>query len=135
MLSVNLRYLLLAVLLVGVVGCSGRSGVALGTVTGTVTKDGVPVSGAAITFYPEAGRPSSATSDGDGHYSLRFTANENGAIVGKHSVQISYGGSGMPSAPGAPAMGRAKRTLSAEEITWPEQVTVEDTSNTIDFDL
>lgn len=135
MLSQNLRCLLLAVLLISLVGCSGGSGIALGTVTGTLTKDGVPVSDATITFYPETGRPSSATSDIDGHYSLRFTASEDGAIVGKHKVHISYGGPGMPSAPGEPTRGRAKRSLPFEELTWPEQVTVENSSNTFDFDL
>lgn len=135
MFGKNLRYVVLAVVLIGLAGCSGGSGVALGTVTGTVSKDGEPVSGATITFYPEVGRPSSATSDHEGHYSLRFTAREDGAIVGKHSVQISYGGPGMPSAPGEPSRGKAKRTLPFEEVSWPETVTVEGTANTIDFEL
>ncbi|WP_105359027.1 MULTISPECIES: carboxypeptidase-like regulatory domain-containing protein [Pirellulaceae] len=135
MLSKNLRCLLLAIIVVGLAGCSGGSGIALGTVAGTITKDGQPVSDATITFFPETGRPSSATSDLDGRYSLRFTASENGAIVGKHSVQISYGGPGMPAAPGEPTRGRAKRSLPFEEVTWPEKVTVEKSANTIDFDL
>jgi len=135
MLSIKLRYLLPAVLLVGMVGCSGGSGISLATVTGTITKDGAPVSGAAITFYPESGRPSSATSDRNGYYSLRFTASEDGAIVGKHRVQITYGGSGMPAPPGAPSRGIGKRMLPAEELMWPETVTVENSANTIDFDL
>lgn len=87
----NWIVVVVSVALVGVwaSGC-GRGGPALGGVEGTVTLDGTPVEGATVTFSPvEGGRSATAITDSAGHYRLEFTADQMGAIVGKHKVSIS----------------------------------------------
>lgn len=61
----------------------------LGRVTGTVTLDGLPVEGASVSFFPEEGRSSTASSDAQGRYDLVFVNNVRGAAVGDHVVSIS----------------------------------------------
>ena len=70
-------------------GC-GDSGPETADVYGTVTLDGKPVSGALITFRPEAeeGTPSYGGTDEQGKYSLMFTRDKEGAMLGKHQVDI-----------------------------------------------
>ena len=74
-------------------GCGGGSpGDApdLGQVKGVVTLDGKPVAGATINFTPEGGGASStAVTDEQGNYELRYIRDEMGAKVGKHRVMIS----------------------------------------------
>jgi hypothetical protein len=52
--------------------------------------DGKPVPGATVTFRPESGEgtPSYGGTDSQGRYSLMFTRNKHGAMVGKHVVSI-----------------------------------------------
>lgn len=62
----------------------------LGTVSGLVTLDGKPLPRAMITFVPlQAGRPSTAVSDDNGHYVLTYDSSHAGAAVGKHRVSVS----------------------------------------------
>lgn len=80
-----LPVLLLTLLLVG---CN--SGPPLGEVTGKVTIDGEPVANAMVTFQPIGiGRPSSGETNEKGEYTLNYTADLTGALVGKHKVSIS----------------------------------------------
>ena len=73
-----------------VVGCGGPSDQPdLGSVSGTVTLDGKPLANATVMFQPEQGRPSYGVTDDDGYYELRYTANTDGAVVGKHVVSIT----------------------------------------------
>lgn len=79
-------------LLVGlllITGCDKSTGPELGQVKGRVTLNGQPLEGARIIFWPGEGRPSVATTDGAGRYELRYTTNQNGALVGNHQVRIS----------------------------------------------
>ncbi len=80
----------LLVLLAGVVGC-GSDGPDLTNVTGTVTLDGKPVQGATLTFVPEApgASPSYGSTDAEGKYSLMYSRDKTGAMVGKHNVEIA----------------------------------------------
>ena len=109
----------------------------MGTVSGTVTLGGSPVSGASIAFQPsEVGaRASSAVTDANGYYSLRYSANMDGAKVGEHTVRISTyqeegpgeGGDIVPAVPETiPNQYNSKSTLKQ---------TVEQGSNTFDFAL
>lgn len=68
------------------VGCSGS---AMQPVEGTVTLDGEPLAGAAISFIPvEGGRPSSGQTDEQGHFTLAsFTAND-GVPPGQYKVTV-----------------------------------------------
>ncbi len=71
-----------------VVGCGG--GIELGTVTGTVTIDGKPVPNAMITFFPEfSGSTSYGVTDKNGKYSLMFTDQDRGAMIGSFRVSIT----------------------------------------------
>jgi hypothetical protein len=66
-------------------GCGGK----LGNVEGTVKLNGKPLKGAIVMFQPQhEGRPSSGTTDEDGHYVLDYTPKERGAEVGTHTVTI-----------------------------------------------
>ncbi|MCC9604862.1 carboxypeptidase-like regulatory domain-containing protein [Blastopirellula sp. JC732] len=118
-------------------GCGGKSGPILAPVEGSVTKDGQPISGAQVMFYPDAGRPSVGQTDGDGHYSLRFTADRPGAVLGSHQVTITYGGRPEP---GAISETGEKRSAGGrggipKEFNWPEPVVIEDRANHVDFAL
>ena len=78
-------------------GCSGRDrGLPpLGRVTGVVTLDGKPLARAAVAFVPyERGNGAYATTDAEGRYTLRYTAHNEGAVVGRNRVEIRTGGEG-----------------------------------------
>jgi hypothetical protein len=79
---------LLALLALGAMaGC--QKGPNIVKVQGRVTLDGEPVPLATVEFIPANGRPSEATTDDDGHYSLKYTQRKAGALVGTHQVRIS----------------------------------------------
>lgn len=92
--------LLTGSLAVTIIGCGGGSDAPeLGAVKGTVQMDGKPLDGATVTFQPqEGGRPSFGETDGEGYYELQYTADEAGAVVGKHRVSISTYREGDPGA-------------------------------------
>jgi len=79
----------LAIVVCAIGGC-GSSGPEVGEVTGTVTLDGKPLPNATLTFKSQA--PNGTTSIGvtgpDGKYTLMLTADRNGAMLGKHDVEI-----------------------------------------------
>ncbi len=83
--------LLCAFSLLWCLGCSGRSDLPdLGTVSGTVTVDGKPTAGIMVHFSPDGGgRTSTGVTDSSGHYELNYTADAEGAVVGKHKVTLS----------------------------------------------
>ena len=61
----------------------------LGFVGGTVTLDGDPLAEVSVTFEPDEGRPSNATTDENGYYELQYTARSQGARLGRHTVRIA----------------------------------------------
>ncbi len=70
-------------------GCGRSSGPSLGTVTGTVTLDGEPLSGVRVTFVPqEKGSPSYGVTDENGSYRLYFNQKRFGAELGTHNVVL-----------------------------------------------
>ena len=72
-------------------GCG--SGHDLGTVSGTVTYDGKPISGLIVNFVPDSGgRTSGGSTDSDGKFLLLYNPQNAGALVGKHEVRISVQG-------------------------------------------
>jgi len=79
----------LAAALVLSVGCGSPAGPELGTVQGTVTLDGDPLPDAVIQFAPNKGRPSTGTTDANGHYTLQYTMDRPGAVIGMHSVRVT----------------------------------------------
>lgn len=70
-------------------GC-GRSDLPeLGTVSGVLTLNGIPLSDAIVNFTPTGlGRPSTAVTDPEGKFSLIYLQGIDGAIVGEHSVTV-----------------------------------------------
>jgi hypothetical protein len=84
-------WLLAAVQLVGLSGCSGQGDrPPLGRVSGTVTLGGQPLTDAEVTFAPESGRPSAGRTDSSGRYELSYVMRTKGAKVGKHRVFIGW---------------------------------------------
>ncbi|WP_147274202.1 hypothetical protein [Bremerella cremea] len=83
---------LLAMTLLGTIGCSWEKGPDLHAVTGTITKDGVPFTNASLEFYPKGpGAPSYGKSDEEGNFSLRYSTGSPGAIEGEHLVTVIGG--------------------------------------------
>jgi hypothetical protein len=75
-------------------GC-GSSGPRVVKVSGTVTRDGQPVNKLFLNFYPEHGRPSWGVTDADGHYTLTYVRDGDGAVTGTHKVWVQF----RPSSP------------------------------------
>lgn len=75
--------------LLALTGCGGGTAPELGSVSGTVTQGGSPLSNALVTFYPEKGRPSMGTTDENGYYTLDYTSEARGALIGSHTVKIT----------------------------------------------
>lgn len=133
-----LNITLLSFSLVLLSGCGGGSDTPpLGTVSGVVTLDEKPLADAEVTFQPETGRPSLGKTDSQGNYTLAYTVNDNGALIGPHKVIITTaveafsdetgGGQDREARPEIlPPKYNAQTTLTAE---------VKSGANTIDFPL
>ncbi len=123
-----------------VVGC-GQSGPQLADVSGVVRLDGKPVAGATLTYIPvePGGSPSYGATDVNGKYTLRFTARQNGALLGEHQVEISTAKLSKSELEELKAAGQEppeyvkipKKYQSGGEL----RSTVKKGSNKIDFDL
>ena len=68
-------------------GC-GNDGPTVVTVSGTATRNGEPVPNIELTFLPEVGRPSWSFTDDAGRFSLNYTRDQDGAVLGKHKVTV-----------------------------------------------
>ena len=129
----------LSTLLLCYCGCSGSSS-NFGTVEGTVTLDGKPLSGVSVMFYPESGdRSSTGETDENGKYSLRHTRKIDGAVIGKHRVTISTNDLADIYEDGGAEVTTKKRKTLPRKYTDQNQSglsgTVESGNNTIDFPL
>jgi len=121
-------------------GCGGGD---LGAVSGTVTLDGQPLSGAQVTFMPdEGGGPSFGETDSSGKYVLQHNSGERGAVFGKHSVSIEmiedeeeYDAAGMDE--GTVGARRDKPKVLPARYNEESELTadVEKGDNTVDFPL
>lgn len=58
-------------------------------VQGVITVNGQPRENLQIMFTPEKGRPSMGTTNENGEYTLTYLRDIEGAMLGKHTVQIS----------------------------------------------
>jgi hypothetical protein len=71
-------------------GCSGLGDQPeLGQVTGTITLDGKPLSGIAVVFQPDNGRPARGMTDAEGKYELTYVRQTKGTKVGPNRVEIA----------------------------------------------
>jgi hypothetical protein len=71
------------------VGCGGGTGPELGYVSGHISMNGKPLENARVVFWLGHSRPSEGLTDSNGWYELRYTVNQDGALIGEHQVRIS----------------------------------------------
>jgi len=116
----------------GVVGCSGSSDVQ--PVSGTVTLDGAPLAGVMVRFTPTSGEKRTTSlgkTDAQGHYELRYSSQQQGALIGTHMVQVV-------NLDGQPEPGMPKARKVPKQYDVHSDLTAEVTSNgqnVFDFDL
>jgi hypothetical protein len=109
----------------------------LGEVEGTIKMDEKPLVGASVEFQPESGRPSTATTDEEGHYELSFRPGVPGAAVGKHKVRIRTYREDRPDAEEESLRKGQKETVPADynvNTTLTAEVKAGD-NDPIDFNL
>jgi hypothetical protein len=127
----SLRAVLLAAA-AGTFGGCGSDGPELADVTGTVTRDGKPLSGINVEFQPQTGRPSAGRTNDAGEYQLQFTSEQAGALLGQHQVHIVS----VPPLPPPDFQGQmTMRVSDVVSVEWPKPVTVERGGNTVNFEL
>jgi hypothetical protein len=81
------RFLFIAGLLATFAGCGDGRPTRV-PVSGVVLLDGAPLSRGSIKFVPMQGRPSYGEIGADGHFTLTCYDGQDGAVLGKHRVQI-----------------------------------------------
>jgi hypothetical protein len=122
------------VLVVVFAGCDSNEP-KLYKVVGKVTMDGEPLPNAEVRFLPipkrdEPVRPSSATTDENGEYSLEYSSTKSGARPGSYQVYVSTKRNAMPDVPAVPEsvpdVYNTKSTLAAE---------IDEESRTFNFEL
>lgn len=144
----SFRYFM--IVLVGLVlfplGCSSSDQPELGQVTGTITLDGKPLTGVAVVFQPENGRPARGMTNAEGKYELVYIRQTKGTKVGPNRVEVAPSEEGEESEGDEPGDGdsqaaskkskSAKPTVPAKYNTKSElKVDVKSGSNTFDFQL
>jgi len=114
------------------VGC-GSGGPELAPVSGVLLSDGKPVPSAMIEFFPEDGITSTGMTDAEGKYSLNYN-DEEGAVVGTHTVQVTVGVPQTTVDPESTEM--APPMMEPPQTTvLPDKVTVDSGENTINLEL
>ncbi len=91
-----MRFFLTMMILSVSVGCSSKDGPDLAAATGQVIRDGQPLAGAVVEFYPDKGRRSAAITDEDGYFEMLYTPKEPGVIPGGHTVRFQVPGKSIP---------------------------------------
>ncbi len=118
-------------------GC-GPSGPEVGKVSGVVTLDGKPLPEAFVFFrHADGGRISEALSDESGKYTLNFSSDASGAMVGPNTVRISTFVEAVREDSGAIVKGTNKKELVPKRYNKESELTAEvkSGSNTFSFDL
>jgi hypothetical protein len=140
------RRLLLGITLLALSGCGPKDDPLHRTVTGTVTLNGKPLSGAMLRFIPVEGTEGTggqARTGPDGTYRLLDGRGNPGAAPGNYKVTVSKrlmpNGSDVPPDDNTPPMNSpARESLPAKysDAGHTElQATVPDAGGTIDFSL
>ena len=127
----------MAVALLGaaLVGCGDPNAPDTGKVHGQITYNGEPVEGCSVVFTPQAGgRSSSAMTDADGSYELKYTISTMGALVGQHKVELFTAMQRVVNDEGVVKHEGRQEIFPAEYNTASTQkVEVQAGDNTIDF--
>lgn len=76
-------------------GPTGKPPLPTYEVSGSITKDGVPLSGVIVSIVPieATGLPAIGQSDANGEFNLNLSSTQPGANAGSHKVVLSGGGS------------------------------------------
>jgi hypothetical protein len=114
-------------------GCGGGPD-NMADVSGTVTLDGQPLSRARVEFSPADGSPSMGLTDEQGRYSLRFSRDVDGAMIGDHKIKISTYAPANPDAE-PPTQDVPEKVPAKYNVKTELTKKVEKGSNTIDFQL
>jgi hypothetical protein len=108
-------------------GC-GTDGPQIVAVSGKLTRHGKPVPNMEVYFMPDQGRPSVGMSDQEGRFKLGYTREQDGAVLGNHSVFVVYNppadtGYPPPAELGAISAKYGKQELSPIRIEVKEPLT------------
>ena len=86
------KALVALVTLVFFAGCGADDSPELVTVQGTLTKGGQPFTDALLEFFPEtSGGASYGKTDAEGKFTLYYTNGNQGAAIGRHTIQVTGG--------------------------------------------
>lgn len=119
-------------------GCSkdGYQELGLVAVSGVVTLDGNPLSGAQIGFESEDKRVATGTTDASGKYTLMYDSNTPGVTPGAKVVRITTAAAEAEGGGAAEGQALAKETIPARYNTASElKVEVSPSNNKFDFEL
>lgn len=138
MRKISLCWSLIAILLVtATVGCGKQDGPELAAVTGQITLDGEPLTRVNLRFVPEqsGGSPSFGGTNASGQYKLLFNAKRQGAMPGKHLVEIEP--ASLETDENGNPLPNAKVVTIPKKYTKPGALTAEvkPGRNTVDFAL
>ena len=108
--------------LVLAVGCrhDGYAELGLVEVSGKVTLDGKPLSGAKVTFEGEDKRAAIGVTDSAGQYTLSYDSEKRGATPGPKTVRITVADAEVEGGGGAEGAPVAKETVPARYNTQSE---------------
>jgi hypothetical protein len=131
---------LLAILFTSLLfGCGAKDGYAelgLVPVTGTVTLDGQPLSGAKVVFESDDKRTSTGTTDSAGQYKLMYDSQTPGALPGPKAVRITTADVDVEGGGAAEGAATVKEILPARYNTKSElKAEVSTDKKTHDFPL
>ncbi|SFI39474.1 carboxypeptidase-like regulatory domain-containing protein [Planctomicrobium piriforme] len=133
------QQLLLLLALIGLLaGCGRSTGPELARVEGRVTLDGTPLPHAKLRFQPLGGKGTYSTGETDesGRFSLQFSRDRKGAMIGTHGVVITTGnphhemddGTSYPLPEVLPAKYHQKSELTREVVAGKNKFEIELTS-------
>ena len=129
---------LVIAILVSLTGCFGGSRFPIEAVTGTITQGGAPVEGVSVQFQPTEGRASFGKTDAQGRYTLQYTQDVNGALIGQHNVLLRIPRRSPAAIPDFATLDpdAQEMALQARPVTVPNPVTVVDgEKNVFDFEV
>jgi len=144
-----IRFLLLLTTVAFITGCGAKGGLDLptGTVSGTVTQGGKPVSDSTITFFGEDfGDTATGVIQEDGTYTLKYQGGFS-IPVGDYRVAITPGGSSSNQPPQDPAdLMKTVQVTAPQKNKVPNKYATPDSSgliavikegsnSSVDFDL
>ncbi|QDV66798.1 hypothetical protein Poly24_04860 [Rosistilla carotiformis] len=93
--ATHASFLVAILLLIASVGCGRSSGLVMpetGEVEGIVTMDGQPLPNVSVIFQPQddpQARASMGVTDAQGHYTLSYHTDKQGALIGSHKVSVT----------------------------------------------